>query len=90
MGVPRQEEFIMEFGEQTGVNLAVPVGGSFDVIAGIRKRAPKWLQRIGMEWFFRLAQEPGRLWRRYLVTNFQFLLLVGQDLLRQKARRTAV
>jgi N-acetylglucosaminyldiphosphoundecaprenol N-acetyl-beta-D-mannosaminyltransferase len=49
------------------------VGGSFEVIAGTARRAPVFLQRIGMEWAFRLGQEPRRLWKRYLVTNTQFI-----------------
>jgi N-acetylglucosaminyldiphosphoundecaprenol N-acetyl-beta-D-mannosaminyltransferase len=68
-----QEEFIENHWDQLGVELAIPVGGSFDVIAGAVRRAPVWLQRIGMEWFFRLLQEPRRLWKRYLVTNTQFI-----------------
>ena len=73
MGVPLQEEFIENHWDQLGVQLAIPVGGSFDVIAGTARRAPVFLQRIGMEWSFRLAQEPRRLWKRYLVTNTQFV-----------------
>jgi N-acetylglucosaminyldiphosphoundecaprenol N-acetyl-beta-D-mannosaminyltransferase len=73
MGVPRQERFIEENWEDLGVALAVGVGGSFDVVAGLRHRAPKWVQDIGMEWFFRLLQEPRRLAKRYLVTNSGFL-----------------
>jgi N-acetylglucosaminyldiphosphoundecaprenol N-acetyl-beta-D-mannosaminyltransferase len=73
MGVPRQEEFIESNWDELGVELTVPVGGSFEVIAGTARRAPVFLQRIGMEWSFRLAQEPRRLWKRYLVTNSQFI-----------------
>lgn len=73
MGVPRQEEFLESQWDELGISLAVPVGGSFEVIAGTARRAPLFLQRIGMEWAFRLAQEPRRLWKRYLVTNTQFV-----------------
>jgi N-acetylglucosaminyldiphosphoundecaprenol N-acetyl-beta-D-mannosaminyltransferase len=73
MGVPRQEEFLESQWDELGVSLAVPVGGSFEVMAGTARRAPVFLQRIGMEWAFRLAQEPRRLWKRYLVTNTQFI-----------------
>jgi N-acetylglucosaminyldiphosphoundecaprenol N-acetyl-beta-D-mannosaminyltransferase len=73
MGVPRQEEFIVSNWDELGIELTVPVGGSFEVIAGTARRAPDFLQRIGMEWSFRLAQEPRRLWKRYLVTNTQFI-----------------
>jgi len=73
MGVPRQERFIERHWAELGVQLAVPVGGSFDVIAGSVPRAPVFLQRAGLEWSFRLAQEPRRLWKRYLITNTQFI-----------------
>jgi N-acetylglucosaminyldiphosphoundecaprenol N-acetyl-beta-D-mannosaminyltransferase len=76
MGVPRQENFIEEQWERLGVRLAIGVGGSLDVLAGLRRRAPGWVQAIGMEWLFRLAQEPRRLFARYLVTNCRFVWLV--------------
>lgn len=74
MGVPRQERFIRAHWDILNVGVAVGVGGSLDVIAGLRRRAPLWMQRSGLEWAFRLIQEPGRLWKRYLVTNSQFVL----------------
>jgi len=73
MGVPRQEDFIESQWDDLAAQLVIPVGGSFEVIAGTARRAPPFLQRIGMEWSFRLAQEPRRLWKRYLVTNTQFI-----------------
>ncbi len=84
MGVPRQEQFIDRYWSQLGVKLAIGVGGSFDVLAGLRVRAPEIMQRSGMEWAFRLAQEPRRLWKRYLVTNSWFLYLVGRQLVRRR------
>lgn len=80
MGVPRQEYFIEENWDRLGVRFAVGVGGSFNVIAGVRRRAPRLLQQIGLEWLFRLAQEPRRLWKRYFLTNSQFLLRCGREL----------
>ena len=77
MGVPRQEYFIEEQWEHLGARIVIGVGGSFDVIAGLRKRAPVFVQRAGLEWAYRLAQEPRRLFRRYLVTNSQFLALMS-------------
>jgi N-acetylglucosaminyldiphosphoundecaprenol N-acetyl-beta-D-mannosaminyltransferase len=77
MGVPRQEYFIEEQWEHLGARIVIGVGGSFDVIAGLRKRAPVLIQRAGLEWAYRLAQEPRRLFRRYLVTNSQFLALMS-------------
>jgi N-acetylglucosaminyldiphosphoundecaprenol N-acetyl-beta-D-mannosaminyltransferase len=62
------------------------VGGSLDIVAGFIARAPLWAQRAGLEWLFRLVQEPRRLARRYLVTNTAFLLL----LLREAVHRRVV
>ncbi len=76
MGVPRQEIFLEENWSDLGINLAIGVGGSFDVIAGKKKRAPLWMQKVGLEWLYRLIQEPQRLWKRYLVTNFKFIYLL--------------
>jgi len=73
MGVPRQEKFLGDNWDKLGVKLAIPVGGSFDVIAEEKKRAPMWMQKTGMEWFYRMCQEPRRLFKRYLVTNTQFV-----------------
>jgi N-acetylglucosaminyldiphosphoundecaprenol N-acetyl-beta-D-mannosaminyltransferase len=84
MGVPRQEYFLEEHWDRLGVDVAVGVGGSFDVLAGLRARAPKWMQLIGMEWLFRLIQEPRRLLVRYLVTNTQFIWLVACALVRRR------
>ena len=80
MGVPRQEQFIEQQWARLGVQLAIGVGGSFDVLAGLRDRAPSWMQKTGLEWLYRLIQEPGRLWKRYLVTNTRFVLLVVRGL----------
>ncbi|MEE4381947.1 MAG: WecB/TagA/CpsF family glycosyltransferase [Pseudomonadales bacterium] len=87
MGVPRQEQFIEGQWDRLGVRLAIGVGGTFDVLAGLRSRAPALVQRLGLEWAYRLAQEPRRLWKRYLVTNSRFLLLVARQALRRLAGR---
>ena len=87
MGVPRQEQFIEGHWDKLGVQLAIGVGGSFDVLAGLRRRAPHWIQSIGMEWAYRLIQEPGRLWKRYLDSNTRFVALLLRGLL-QPSRRT--
>ena len=52
------------------------VGAAFDFHAGTIKRAPKWMQRCYLEWFYRILQDPGRLWKRYAVTNAKFILMV--------------
>lgn len=77
MGVPRQEYFIEEQWEHLGARVVIGVGGSFDVLAGLRKRAPVFIQRAGLEWAFRVAQEPRRLFKRYLVTNSRFVGLMS-------------
>ncbi len=88
MGVPRQERFIEgQWSRLGGVQLAIGVGGSFDVLAGLRRRAPGWVQSIGMEWAYRLIQEPGRLWKRYLSTNTRFVGLLLRALV-QPSQRT--
>ncbi|MDA7902056.1 WecB/TagA/CpsF family glycosyltransferase [Mariniblastus sp.] len=83
MRVPRQEQFLQDHWEDLNVQLAIGVGGSFDVIAGRTKRAPQWMQTVGLEWFFRMSQEPKRLAKRYFVTNSQFIWLSGWALLGQ-------
>jgi exopolysaccharide biosynthesis WecB/TagA/CpsF family protein len=83
MGVPRQEEFLEEQWDRLGVSTAIGVGGSFDVLAGLRSRAPTWVQKIGMEWFYRLIQEPRRLFARYLITNSRFVWLMFCALLKR-------
>ena len=83
MGVPRQEYFIEEQWDNLGARVVIGVGGSFDVIAGRRKRAPAFIQRAGLEWAYRLIQEPRRLFRRYLITNSQFLGLISWSAIAQ-------
>jgi N-acetylglucosaminyldiphosphoundecaprenol N-acetyl-beta-D-mannosaminyltransferase len=75
---PRKELFVQNFGELTGAKVVHGVGGSFDILAGITKRAPAWWQRHGLEWLYRALQEPVRLGRRYASTNFAFLTLVAR------------
>jgi N-acetylglucosaminyldiphosphoundecaprenol N-acetyl-beta-D-mannosaminyltransferase len=65
-GNPKQEKWIHRFGGHLQVPVMIGVGGSFDLISGYKKRAPQWMQQLGLEWTFRLLQEPGRLWRRYV------------------------
>jgi len=72
MSSPKKEKFINQYKELMDVPFVMGVGGSFDVVAGKVKRAPLWMQSSGLEWFYRLVQEPGRMWKRYLVTNIEF------------------
>jgi N-acetylglucosaminyldiphosphoundecaprenol N-acetyl-beta-D-mannosaminyltransferase len=81
MSSPRKEYFLGEFGSALGTSFVMGVGGSIDVMAGITRRAPIAWQRLGLEWLFRLLQEPRRMFRRYAVTNTRFLALLGLALL---------
>lgn len=90
MGVPRQEFFIEDHWKELGVSFALGVGGSLDVVAGIRKRAPRPIQVLGLEWIFRLVQEPRKLWKRYLVTNSQFSFQLCKELLRRAGKGVLV
>jgi N-acetylglucosaminyldiphosphoundecaprenol N-acetyl-beta-D-mannosaminyltransferase len=81
MSSPRKEYFLGEHGPDLGAPFVMGVGGSIDVIAGMTRRAPASWQRLGLEWLFRLFQEPRRMFRRYAVTNTRFIGLVGLALL---------
>lgn len=69
---PKKENFINRWRDQLGVTFVMGVGGTFDVVAGKVKRAPVWMQKWGLEWLYRVIQEPRRMWKRYLVTNSKF------------------
>lgn len=73
---PKKEFWIKEHMHIMQVPFAMGVGGSFDVIAGKTKRAPEWMQKYGLEWFYRFSQEPRRMWKRYLVGNSKFIMTV--------------
>ena len=72
-GAPKQEKWIAAHKELLGVPVLIGVGGTFEMAAGIVRRAPVWMQRSGLEWAFRFAQEPGRLWKRYFASNLPLL-----------------
>jgi exopolysaccharide biosynthesis WecB/TagA/CpsF family protein len=67
LGKPRQEQWVDRHGFATGARVFLPCGGAIDFLAGKTRRAPLWMQRIGLEWFYRLTREPRRLARRYLL-----------------------
>lgn len=81
---PKKETFLGKWRSTLNVPVCHGVGGSFDVIAGITRRAPLWMQKSGLEWLYRLIQEPRRMWKRYLVTNTIFMKLCIQEILRAK------
>ena len=77
MPSPRKERFVIHEARVAGIPFSMGVGGSFDVLAGVLSRAPAWVQRLGLEWLYRLVQEPRRLLKRYVVTNTRFLVLLA-------------
>jgi N-acetylglucosaminyldiphosphoundecaprenol N-acetyl-beta-D-mannosaminyltransferase len=81
-GAPRQDRFIAAQLAHLDIPVAMGVGGTFDILAGAIPRAPEWMQQMGLEWVWRLAQEPRRLWRRYLLEDLPFLAKVGIRALR--------
>jgi N-acetylglucosaminyldiphosphoundecaprenol N-acetyl-beta-D-mannosaminyltransferase len=87
MPSPAKEEFAIQHARPAGVPVTIGVGGAFDVVAGDLRRAPQVWQRLGLEWLYRLLQEPRRLFMRYAVTNTRFVFAVGRERLRQRAPR---
>lgn len=82
---PEKERFINQWRNELGVKFVMGVGGTFDVVAGKTRRAPTWMQQTGLEWLYRIIQEPRRMWKRYLVTNTYFMyMLVKSILIRAK------
>jgi len=81
LGTPKQEYWIEDNAEMLGAGIAMGVGGAFELLSGLIPRAPRWLQSIGMEWAYRLAMEPRRLWRRYLTDNAIFILILARQIL---------
>jgi N-acetylglucosaminyldiphosphoundecaprenol N-acetyl-beta-D-mannosaminyltransferase len=74
---PQKEKFLYKYRDTLKkVNFIMGVGGSFDVVAGKIKRAPLWMQKLCLEWFYRFLQEPRRIWKRGLIDNFHFIILM--------------
>jgi N-acetylglucosaminyldiphosphoundecaprenol N-acetyl-beta-D-mannosaminyltransferase len=84
MGAPRQEQWLAEHAADLAPRVRMGVGGLFDFYSGRIERAPVWMREIGLEWVYRLLQEPGRMWRRYIIGNPLFLFRVWKE-----SRRTA-
>jgi N-acetylglucosaminyldiphosphoundecaprenol N-acetyl-beta-D-mannosaminyltransferase len=82
-GAPKQEIWMDENCPTLPIRAAISVGAALDTCAGLRKRAPRWTHKIGLEWLYRLIREPRRLWRRYLVGNSFFIALVSRQWARQ-------
>jgi N-acetylglucosaminyldiphosphoundecaprenol N-acetyl-beta-D-mannosaminyltransferase len=84
LGAPKQEYWMADHLGKADVPVMVGVGAAFDFLSGAKRQAPEWIQRMGFEWLFRLAYEPGRLWKRYLFNNPVFMFLVVMQLLKIK------
>jgi N-acetylglucosaminyldiphosphoundecaprenol N-acetyl-beta-D-mannosaminyltransferase len=86
LGCPKQERW-MALNRDRLTCVMIGVGAAFDFFSGTRRTAPRWMQRAGLEWLFRLFDEPGRLWKRYLLHNTRFLFFFMLQLLGHKLRR---
>jgi N-acetylglucosaminyldiphosphoundecaprenol N-acetyl-beta-D-mannosaminyltransferase len=85
LGSPKQELWAAEHAGRLAAPVILPVGAAFDYHSGRLRRAPRWMRRLGLEWLFRLAMEPRRLWRRYLTTNVRFAwLLLREEVARRR------
>lgn len=78
LGCPKQEKWMASHRGRINA-VMVGVGAAFDYHAGIIRRAPRWMQDIGLEWLHRLCSEPRRLWKRYLITNTIFVVLAARQ-----------
>jgi N-acetylglucosaminyldiphosphoundecaprenol N-acetyl-beta-D-mannosaminyltransferase len=89
-GSPKQELWMHQARDEIRPAVALGVGAALDFLAGSVRRAPQWMSRAGMEWLFRLAQEPQRLWRRYLVNDPKFLLVLLRTLRLPRSERVRI
>lgn len=87
LGSPKAELFLSHYRDALRVPVTISIGGSFDFVSGRTRRAPEWVQQLGMEWLWRLSMEPGRLWRRYLVDDIVFVKLLYLECSRRLRRR---
>ncbi len=87
LGMPKQELWMHEIRPHLPGVALLGVGAAFDFLAGTKKQAPAWMQKAGLEWLFRLIQEPRRLWRRYLWNNTAYAVLLVLQIVRHKLRR---
>ncbi|MDJ1504648.1 WecB/TagA/CpsF family glycosyltransferase [Xanthocytophaga agilis] len=83
LGCPKQETWMSQNYKKINAVL-LGVGGAFDVYAGVRKRAPFWMQKLALEWLYRLAQEPKRMFKRYFVTNSTYIWLLSKQIMAKK------
>ncbi|XZG69458.1 WecB/TagA/CpsF family glycosyltransferase [Chitinibacteraceae bacterium HSL-7] len=79
---PKKEQFLGRYQAQMKVPFAMGVGGTFDVMVGKTTRAPVWMQKSGLEWFYRFLQEPRRMFKRYFIEDMYFFVLLGRAMIR--------
>jgi len=84
LGAPKQEKWIHRYRYDYKVPVSIGIGISFEYISGMVPRAPVWIQKAGLEWFFRLCSEPGRLWKRYLVDDMRYFWLLLRQILKKE------
>ena len=84
IGVPKQEKWMLQMRPRLDAPVLIGVGAAFDFHAGLVRQAPRWIQDAGLEWSFRLAHEPRRLWRRYARYNPRFLAAFGRQLVEHR------
>ncbi len=82
---PKKEIFLNKYKDRLNVPLIMGVGGAFDVLTGKVKRAPIWMQKFGLEWFYRFLQEPRRMWKRYLFGNTMFIYYVLKEKFKRRS-----
>jgi N-acetylglucosaminyldiphosphoundecaprenol N-acetyl-beta-D-mannosaminyltransferase len=87
LGSPTQELWVHRYWDRLACTVAVCCGAAIDYAAGVKPRAPLWMQRAGLEWLWRLAHEPRRLWRRYLVDDVAFVGIVLREWWRLRVRK---
>ena len=80
LGSPKQDYWMAMHRENIRIPVLIGAGAAFDFLAGTKPQAPRWMQRSGLEWLFRLLCEPRRLWRRYLIGNLRFVVLMFRDM----------
>ena len=81
LGSPKQDFWMYRHREKLNVPVMIGIGAAFDFIAGTKRQAPKWMQKSGLEWLFRLITEPRRLWKRYILGNSIFIYLICKELI---------
>ena len=89
IGSPRQDQWMSAHLGRVGAPVLIGVGAAFDFLSGRKRQAPRWIQRSGFEWLYRLINEPGRLWRRYLLGYPRFIILAIRQLVMEAAKRSA-